>query len=110
MFAATFEVVLLKTVTSCFTKTGITTGNRRAKIADSDDRFKDLQGSLDDFNLAHLVTVPEDRFAGNVVNVHNDISAAARVFTKICILQHFQTQHQQSQRQQYQRDLVTKKQ
>ena len=95
---------------SCFTKTGITTGNRRAIITNSDDRFKDLQGSLDDFNVANPDTVPEDRFAENVVNVHNDISAAARVFAKVCILEYFQAQHQQSQRQQYKRDLVTKKQ
>ena len=52
ILADSWEVVTKETIINCFRKAGITPAVQQAAIADPDDSFKDLQGSLNDLRKA----------------------------------------------------------
>ena len=69
-------------ITNCFKKATITSVAQRAAITDSDDLFKDLQGSLDALKAADPDIVSEGLSVENVIDVGHDVIVTAPCITE----------------------------
>ena len=65
----------------CFRKSGISTANQEAAIADEGDPFKDLQNEIDALRNLQLDLVPGDVNATSLTDVGAEVFAVQPPFT-----------------------------
>ncbi|XP_063598706.1 tigger transposable element-derived protein 6-like [Penaeus indicus] len=77
LLADSWELVSKETIVNCFRKAGITPDGQQSAIDDSNDPFKDLQESSNNWRKADSSMVPNDVTATALLSLDDDDSAKA---------------------------------